>query len=187
MGSARAKGILKRWFDEKGFGFITPDKGDKDLFVHISAFDRNIPRHPKVGDTIFYHVTTGKNGKLKAVDAAIEGAAPVTPSKTRKPKQTYKSQKKSSWRYIVICSVLLIGAGSMLVNRLQSTDGTDSPLNTAQNRSTQSSQHSFSCTGKIHCSQMSSCEEAKFYIRNCPDTKMDGDGDGVPCERQWCN
>ncbi|HWL62907.1 MAG TPA: excalibur calcium-binding domain-containing protein [Steroidobacteraceae bacterium] len=37
------------------------------------------------------------------------------------------------------------------------------------------------------CSQMGSCEEAKYFIRNCPGTEMDGDGDGVPCERQWCN
>ena len=44
----------------------------------------------------------------------------------------------------------------------------------------------YSCTGKQHCSQMSSCEEATFYINNCPRTKMDGDGDGIPCERQFC-
>lgn len=44
----------------------------------------------------------------------------------------------------------------------------------------------FRCEGKTRCSQMRSCEEAKFYLQNCPDTKMDGDGDGVPCESQWC-
>ena len=44
----------------------------------------------------------------------------------------------------------------------------------------------FSCDGRQHCSQMRSCEEATFFIRNCPNTKMDGDGDGVPCESQHC-
>jgi hypothetical protein len=44
----------------------------------------------------------------------------------------------------------------------------------------------FRCEGKTHCSQMSSCDEAKFYIANCPATQMDGDNDGVPCESQWC-
>jgi excalibur calcium-binding domain-containing protein len=44
----------------------------------------------------------------------------------------------------------------------------------------------FRCEGKTRCSQMSSCEEATFYIQNCPGTEMDGDGDGVPCESQWC-
>lgn len=36
------------------------------------------------------------------------------------------------------------------------------------------------------CSEMASCEEAKFYQSNCPGTIIDGDGDGVPCESQWC-
>ena len=45
----------------------------------------------------------------------------------------------------------------------------------------------FRCDGRQHCSQMSSCEEAKFFIQNCPNTKMDGDNDGVPCESQWCD
>ncbi|MBE0655130.1 MAG: excalibur calcium-binding domain-containing protein [Bacteroidales bacterium] len=44
----------------------------------------------------------------------------------------------------------------------------------------------FHCSGKIYCSEMSSCAEAKFYLRNCPGTKMDGDNDGIPCEKQWC-
>ncbi|GAB2926348.1 excalibur calcium-binding domain-containing protein [Rheinheimera gaetbuli] len=43
----------------------------------------------------------------------------------------------------------------------------------------------FRCDGRQHCSQMTSYEEAVFFLRNCPDTKMDGDGDGVPCERQF--
>jgi predicted negative regulator of RcsB-dependent stress response len=46
---------------------------------------------------------------------------------------------------------------------------------------------SYSCDGRTHCSQMTSCEEATYFLRNCPDTKMDGNHDGVPCEQQWCN
>ena len=44
----------------------------------------------------------------------------------------------------------------------------------------------FQCAGKIYCSQMTSCKEALFYLKNCPDTRMDGDGDKVPCEKEWC-
>jgi hypothetical protein len=44
----------------------------------------------------------------------------------------------------------------------------------------------YTCSGKIYCSEMTSCAEAKFYLQNCPGTKMDGDNDGVPCEKQWC-
>ena len=45
---------------------------------------------------------------------------------------------------------------------------------------------SFKCDGRTHCSQMTSCEEATFFLRNCPSVKMDGNNDGVPCEKQWC-
>jgi hypothetical protein len=45
----------------------------------------------------------------------------------------------------------------------------------------------FRCDGRTRCSQMSSCAEATFFLRNCPGVKMDGDNDGIPCERQWCN
>ncbi len=50
----------------------------------------------------------------------------------------------------------------------------------------QSSTSQFRCDGRTHCSQMKSCAEAKYFLQNCPGTKMDGDGNGVPCERQWC-
>ena len=43
----------------------------------------------------------------------------------------------------------------------------------------------FKCDGRTHCSQMRSYEEALYYLRNCPNTKMDGNNDGEPCERQF--
>ena len=43
------------------------------------------------------------------------------------------------------------------------------------------------CKKKIYCSQMKSCKEAKYYLKLCgKHAKMDGDGDGIPCEKQWC-
>lgn len=44
----------------------------------------------------------------------------------------------------------------------------------------------FRCDGRTHCSQMRSCDEARFFLENCPGVQMDGNRDGVPCERQWC-
>lgn len=44
----------------------------------------------------------------------------------------------------------------------------------------------FRCDGRKSCSQMGSCAEATFFLKNCPGVKMDGNGDGVPCEKQWC-
>lgn len=45
---------------------------------------------------------------------------------------------------------------------------------------------SFSCDGRKYCSQMTSCQEATYFLKNCPGVKMDGNNDGVPCEQQWC-
>ena len=41
----------------------------------------------------------------------------------------------------------------------------------------------FSCSGKRYCKEMSSCEEAKFYLTTCGLGSLDGDKDGVPCEK----
>jgi hypothetical protein len=45
----------------------------------------------------------------------------------------------------------------------------------------------FNCDGRDHCSQMTSCEEATFFLKNCPNQQTDGDNNGIPCEIQWCN
>lgn len=44
----------------------------------------------------------------------------------------------------------------------------------------------FKCDGRTYCSQMTSCAEANYFLKNCPGVKMDGNNDGVPCEKQWC-
>lgn len=43
----------------------------------------------------------------------------------------------------------------------------------------------FKCDGRTHCSEMRSYEEALYFLRNCPNTKMDGNNDGEPCEQQF--
>lgn len=60
------------------------------------------------------------------------------------------------------------------------------PGNSAEGGSS-ASKTQYKCDGRTHCSQMTSCEQATFFLRNCPGTKMDGNNDGVPCERQWCH
>jgi hypothetical protein len=48
------------------------------------------------------------------------------------------------------------------------------------------SQDTAGCDGRTYCSQMTSCAEAKYFLAHCPNVKMDGDHDGIPCEQQWC-
>jgi hypothetical protein len=45
----------------------------------------------------------------------------------------------------------------------------------------------FKCDGRKYCSQMTSCAEATYFLSNCAGVKMDGDGNGIPCEKQWCS
>ncbi|MBA7847032.1 excalibur calcium-binding domain-containing protein [Klebsiella sp. RHBSTW-00484] len=48
-----------------------------------------------------------------------------------------------------------------------------------------SSVYAYECDGRQYCSEMKSCDEARWVARNCPDVRMDGDRDGNPCEN-WC-
>ncbi|ANE56505.1 MULTISPECIES: cold shock domain-containing protein [Methylomonas] len=96
------KGVLKTWKDDRGFGFIQPDSGDKDIFIHISSL-KGMARRPLRGDVIVYRVAREADGKLKAVDASIEGVAyqEAAPSKPVKV-----------WRWLVALLLGLISAAA---------------------------------------------------------------------------
>ncbi|MFH5924085.1 thermonuclease family protein [Roseomonas xinghualingensis] len=49
-------------------------------------------------------------------------------------------------------------------------------------RSSPASSSGFSCGAKQYCRQMTTCAEARFYLSQCGLSRLDGDGDGVPCE-----
>ena len=52
-----------KWFnDAKGFGFITPDDGGKDLFAHFSAVQGNGFKSLRENQKVQYDVTTGPKG-----------------------------------------------------------------------------------------------------------------------------
>ena len=55
-----ASGKVKFFNDEKGFGFITPDDGGKDIFVHISGVEGGGPLQE--GDSVSYEIGEGQKG-----------------------------------------------------------------------------------------------------------------------------
>ncbi len=56
-----------KWFNPaKGFGFIEPEDGSKDAFVHISAVERAGLRGLNEGQKVEYDLTPGRNGKSAA-------------------------------------------------------------------------------------------------------------------------
>ncbi len=68
-----AKGKLVQWDDEKGYGFIAPDDGKLQLFVHISAFtDRSI--RPSGGERVSYQIGKDKRGRPCAEQVVLPGA-----------------------------------------------------------------------------------------------------------------
>jgi CspA family cold shock protein len=57
-----ASGIVKCFNDSKGFGFITPDDGSKDLFAHFSAVEGSGFKTPKEGQRVTYVAGAGPKG-----------------------------------------------------------------------------------------------------------------------------
>lgn len=57
-----ATGMVKWFSSEKGFGFLTPDDGGKDLFVHYTAIEGEGFRNLEDGQWVEYEVTQGRKG-----------------------------------------------------------------------------------------------------------------------------
>lgn len=63
-------GVVK-WFNPtKGYGFIAPDTGEKDVFVHISAVQRAGMRGLNEGQKVGFDIETQQNGRAAAVNLA---------------------------------------------------------------------------------------------------------------------
>ena len=66
-----AVGTVK-WFNgTKGFGFIQPNDGGKDVFVHISAVEKAGLQELREGQTVSYELFDGRNGKQSAENLRV--------------------------------------------------------------------------------------------------------------------
>ena len=70
----REKGRLIRWDDEKGYGFIRPNNGKEDIFLHVKSLP-HYQRRPKEGDILTYGVDVDERQRYFACDAKIKGLA----------------------------------------------------------------------------------------------------------------
>ena len=183
--TTRAHGTLTKWDDGRGFGFITPASGSVEIFVHITAFPNDGTR-PRIGELISFELEPGDNGKKTR---AVRIMRPGSQRAPRLPKRQAASNSKSRL-VAVLVGLSAIGAIGAIGYRTYVGNGTEigetTPrVSTSSASNTPSPSQRFQCDGRQHCSQMASYDEARFFIQHCPDTVMDGDGDGIPCESQF--
>ena len=177
------KGRLKSWNEQKGFGFITSETIERDVFVHISAL-KMMSRKPKVGDIIYFNTEQQADGKIRAINCEIEGVAVV---EKRPANKSYKYKNQSKTKFPLVTIVILIAIGVFVYEKWGENASYTSPVNYESFEPLapviiEKPLVNFVCDGRKHCSQMRSRAEAEFFNKNCPDTLMDGDGDGRPCE-----
>ena len=183
----RTHGTLTKWNEDRGFGFIAPAQGHAELFVHISAFPRD-GRRPEVGELISFEIEAGSEGKSRAVRVMRPGG-PATPRLPRHRRER-PSHNRSSYKLAMLLAVAAIGGYAYVTNHAapgspfaESDDDAAREQLAAPGLPAQD----FQCDGRTMCSQMTSCEEATYFLQHCPNTTMDGNNDGEPCEQQWCN
>ncbi len=181
-------GTLRNWNEDRGYGFIAPSHGGAEIFVHASAFPRDGTR-PTVGEKLSYELDRGRDGKPQAIKVVRLAVGSMRPQRVG-GSATPKSQ--TNWVGVVIMVALLAVGGtwgykqfSGWQHRRELAAQPAMPFTRAP--STSVSPTTFTCDGRTYCSQMTSCAEAKWFINNCPGTKMDGNNDGSPCQEQWCN
>lgn len=66
-----ANGTVKWFNNTKGFGFIAPEGGSKDVFVHISAMERAGIRDLPDGQAVTFDIERGRDGRESAINLAL--------------------------------------------------------------------------------------------------------------------
>ena len=155
----------------------------QDLFVHISDYPKR-GGQPKIGEPVSFEVALNKDGKKKAVRVQRPGGEP-TVARRAPPRASVRQGTSLLGRLVgvVLIGMLLAAGYKFLAPKFNASSVESATLASTPGAA---SPGRFSCDGRTYCSQMTSCAEATYFLRNCPNTQMDGDGDGVPCESQWC-
>lgn len=63
-------GVVVRFDGERGYGFIEPDDGGEDVFIHASALEEAVKSHLRIGKRVHFKTLEGERG-LKAFDVQI--------------------------------------------------------------------------------------------------------------------
>jgi cold shock CspA family protein len=182
----RTHGTLAKWNDERGFGFIQPTTGTGELFVHISAFPRDGIR-PRIGELISFEVDRRSDGKQRAVRVMRPGNYARRDREHRTRPTAPRHGAFAPMAGVLLFAVIgWYAYFEFSAEQAATHPSLPTPTPHAVRASPAALLPSFACDGRTMCSQMTSCAEATFFTRQCPGARMDGDGDGKPCESQWC-
>lgn len=181
-------GTIKKFNSERGFGFIAVE-GEQDVFFHIRDFPKGTP--PQIKERLTFNI--GQDGqKIKAVNITRldfqmpSPARELTSRRGKTERPVSRPHKKSSPRYLLLAVGLVFAGGYSWYQRSATPQvepaGQYLSEPAAPSRLAETTHENFQCDGRQHCSQMNSRAEAEWFLQHCPGTKMDGDGDGIPCE-----
>ena len=179
----RFDGKLEEWDEDRGSGFITPLRGGDPVSVHISAFHAD-RRRPRVGELLSFEVEAAAEGKRRAINVRRPGREGLRSAGTSSPR-AWRAPWFSRLVTAVIIAALVVFAYVKYTEISPSDVAADKAAASSDARAT-GAPAEFRCDGRIHCSQMKSCDEAKFFMQNCPGVQLKASQDDVPCERQWC-
>ncbi|QDF68104.1 cold shock domain-containing protein [Shewanella sp. SNU WT4] len=137
MGSL-LKGKLVRWHHDQGYGFIKPDvsvNAGREVFIHISSL-KQPSRPPEIGDIILFQLDRQADGKVKAINSAIDACQQTKPqpieSKPIEPQAVVAAESQPTWlfsfgRLVVIAVVILVCAALYRLYTNDSTPAAPSP------------------------------------------------------------
>ncbi|MEQ1512467.1 MAG: cold shock domain-containing protein [Lysobacteraceae bacterium] len=184
-----------------------PQVGDTLSFDVVTAADGR-----KQAETVTYDMPLGRaDFTLAPIERTPSGRSsmpmPTRTSTPRTPRDHDRKQRRReshrespSGLFTLLFGVLLIGGlvfgyrkfleyRAVAVDALhgRSAETTLAPATVQPNAPASIPSPGYRCDGRTRCGQMHSCADATQVLQNCPGTEMDGDGDGIPCEQQWCH
>jgi cold shock CspA family protein len=183
----RFDGKLEDWNDERGFGSIAPQRGGDPVHVHISAFPPD-GRRPRIGEPLSFEVEAARDGKRHAINVQRPGHKLLRPTHTPDPRHSGRRARSPLPGLAIVAA--LVGTGIYAYTKFSEGEShraaTEGPSSASTALYSAPAAKPFQCDGRTRCTQMTSCEEVRFFLKNCPDTRLDGTGDDMPCEQQWC-
>jgi len=177
----RSQGRIIQWLDGEGHGLIKCNETEEEIFVEAQALPQRQDA-PRLGELVSFELQLSESG-MHAVRLQYVNR----PHFVIKPARIDVKPRKKNFSSLVIMMVF----GFFVLNFMAPHNLPDAIESGRQeNAGSQENQRPnvdtrFECEGKKSCADLSACEEAVFYVENCPDTLLDMDI--LACKTRWCN